>query len=75
MSVPDGPLKVTRVVSAPCVREGEDRAVIPVPGHECADEPTLELVREGDIVRAIDVSCPCGRKFRILCEFPGLIPR
>jgi hypothetical protein len=75
LSVPEGLLKITRVVSAPAVRESEARVTIPVPGHECGEEPRVDLVREGDIVRAIDITCPCGRRVRVLCEYPGLVSR
>jgi hypothetical protein len=73
MSAPDGFLTVTRVVSAPCVRESDARVTVPVPGHECRQEPRVELIREGDVIRAIDISCPCGRRLRVLCEYSGLI--
>ncbi|MBY0232933.1 MAG: hypothetical protein K2W96_26925 [Gemmataceae bacterium] len=75
MSAPEAVLKMSRVVSATCVREGEPRVTIPVPGHGCADEPRIELVREGEVVRAIDIACPCGRRLRVLCDFPGSATR
>jgi hypothetical protein len=31
--------------------------------------PTIELVTEGNIVRAIDVTCPCGQKVRVWCSY------
>jgi hypothetical protein len=42
---------------------------VAVPGHEPRDQPLIELVREGDVVRAIDVTCPCGCRIRVLCEY------
>lgn len=30
---------------------------------------TVELLREGDIVKAIDVTCSCGEKIRIWCSY------
>lgn len=32
-------------------------------------QPTVELVREGDVVKAIDVTCSCGEKFRLWCSY------
>ena len=31
--------------------------------------PTVELVTEAGIVRAIDVTCACGNKIRIWCSY------
>lgn len=37
------------------------------------DVPKVDLVMEANIVRAIDVTCSCGKKFRIWCSYesPG----
>lgn len=32
-------------------------------------QPTVELIREGDVVKAIDVTCSCGEKIRIWCSY------
>lgn len=34
-----------------------------------ADAPKVDLVMEANIVRAIDVTCSCGKKFRIWCSY------
>jgi hypothetical protein len=63
--------------------EGSGRGV--VPGHQvrlsgeatrvgapCAGsvgEPKVNLVREGDTVVAIDVTCPCGQRLRLRCVY------
>lgn len=31
--------------------------------------PSIELMSEGNIVRAIDVTCTCGQKMRIWCSY------
>ena len=36
-------------------------------------KPTIELVTEGNIVRAIDVTCPCGQKVRLWCSFENQV--
>ncbi len=49
------------------------RAVIPArqvrATEAAAGEPRVEVVREGGVVRAIDVTCPCGERLRIVCEY------
>jgi hypothetical protein len=32
-------------------------------------EPRVEIIREGDEVRAIDVTCPCGQRVRLQCVY------
>lgn len=32
-------------------------------------QPSVELVREGDVVKAIDITCSCGEKMRIWCSY------
>jgi hypothetical protein len=32
-------------------------------------EPTIQLVREDGIVRAIDITCGCGERIRVVCEY------
>jgi hypothetical protein len=41
--------------------------VAPTPA--CA--PQIELVRDGDVIRAIDVTCTCGQKIRLRCVYDG----
>jgi hypothetical protein len=31
--------------------------------------PNIEVVREDGVVRAIDVTCACGERLRIVCEY------
>jgi len=37
-------------------------------GH--GHEPKIQLIREEGVIRAIDVTCSCGEKIRIRCEYP-----
>lgn len=71
MSSPEGRDSVASLVSVQRVRDAGGRVVVPVPGHEQCEQPTIELIREGSIVRAIDITCPCGRRLRVLCEYQG----
>jgi hypothetical protein len=62
----DGPVvtadRVT--VSAEVVRIGAPRAADDAPG-----EPKVQLVREDGVIRAIDVTCTCGERVRIRCDY------
>ena len=40
----------------------------PSPAHRHTN-PTIELVKEGDVVRAIDVTCACGQIMRLWCQY------
>ena len=42
---------------------------ISIPGAAQSDSPDIRLVREGDVVQAIDVTCACGRSFRLVCQY------
>lgn len=35
--------------------------------------PTVDLVMEGSVVRAIDVTCPCGQKIRLWCSYENQV--
>jgi hypothetical protein len=32
-------------------------------------EPHLELIRDGDVLQAIDVICACGKRIRLRCVY------
>ncbi len=42
------------------------RVVIPRPA---AGEPHIELIREGNVIRAIEVTCTCGQRIRLRCVY------
>ncbi|HZT79873.1 MAG TPA: hypothetical protein VFA26_06615 [Gemmataceae bacterium] len=66
-----GEVAVTRaVVPGRCVRLSGEAARVLVPGgHAACAEPRVEVLREGDVIRAIDVTCPCGQRIRLRCEY------
>jgi hypothetical protein len=39
--------------------------------HAPVVAPRIELVREGDVIRAIEVTCSCGEKIRLHCVYEG----
>ena len=40
-----------------------------VPAGNGCGEPRIEVVRDGDVVCAIDVHCACGEQIRIVCNY------
>ncbi|MBW3542710.1 MAG: hypothetical protein KY476_20795 [Planctomycetes bacterium] len=55
------------IVPGRYVMMGEPARVGPVASEH--DEPQIEFVREGDRVRAIDVTCTCGERIRVRCLY------
>lgn len=39
------------------------------PPPPTSGDPHIELIREGDVVQAIEVTCTCGRKIRLRCVY------
>ncbi len=56
------------VVHGNCVRWTDEPARVRIPGQSSA-EPRVDLIREGNIIRAIEVVCTCGRCIRIRCDY------
>lgn len=44
-------------------------ARVPVPGAHTEAQPKVELIRAGNVIRAIDVTCTCGRRIRLRCNY------
>lgn len=34
-----------------------------------AHEPAVRIVRDGDVIQALEVTCSCGERIRIRCEY------
>lgn len=51
------------------VRQSDEVAQVGVPRKEDRDAAVVELVKEGDVVQAIDVTCRCGHKTRVWCVY------
>lgn len=60
---------VRAVIPARAVRSAAVTQPPMEPHKSHAVGPTVEVVREGDVVRAIDVTCACGERIRIVCEY------
>lgn len=50
-------------VAAQAVRVGQARA------EAERSEPTIELVRDGEVVRAMDITCSCGEHIIVRCDY------
>lgn len=46
---------------------GGPRVAIPV--GPTSDEAEVQVIRQENQIRAIEVTCTCGRRTRILCEY------
>ena len=66
--VPDK-LTSPSVLPAHRVVHGAEAARVGQPHRHAPSAPTVELVRDGELIRAIDVTCSCGEKLRIWCSY------
>ena len=57
------------IVPGQCVRLTGETARVTIPGQANSAGPTIELIRDGDVVRAIDVTCACGKRIRLKCVY------
>jgi hypothetical protein len=51
------------------VRLSGQAARVGIPGPPAHGEPHIDLIRLGDIVQAIEITCGCGQRIRIQCEY------
>ncbi len=54
--------------------EGGRAAVTIASPHARACAPLVEVIRDGDVIQAIDVTCACGEKIRVRCDYAGTEP-
>lgn len=57
------------IVPGSRVRQSAEVAPVGVPQPAEPEAPTVELIKDGDLVRAIDVTCRCGHKMRVWCAY------
>jgi len=60
------------VVSGNNIRLSAEPAAVPTSRQVAAPtkpEPRIELIREGDVIQAIDVICSCGQRIRLKCNY------
>ena len=51
------------------VRQSDETTLVGVPRQADEHGTTVELVKDGNVVRAIDVICSCGQKTRVWCVY------
>lgn len=57
------------IIPGKLVRVTGESVRVDVPHQDGAHEPRIDLVRDGDVIQAIDVTCGCGRKIRLKCLY------
>jgi hypothetical protein len=61
--------KIPAVVPRQRVCLNGSNSVVRIPAGGPHDEPQIELIREGSLIRAIDVTCSCSKRIRIVCDY------
>src|SRR5262245_28217599 len=56
------------VIPGQGVRRSDETAPVLVP-RRAGVEPRVELIRSGDKIRAIDITCACGQRIRLRCDY------
>lgn len=59
----------TRVIKAGSVAVLELPAVKPEPPPAQKPAPHVRLIKEGDVVKSIEIQCGCGEIIRLDCEY------
>lgn len=61
------------VVPGPCVEITGHSVAVPsgggAPLRKPTGQPTVQLIRDGDVVRAVEIVCGCGQKIRLKCVY------
>lgn len=57
------------VIPATQVRVSTEPARVEPPRHAGDCEPRIDLIRDGDQIRAIDIRCGCGKRIFLQCEY------
>lgn len=51
------------------VRQSDETTLVGVPRPVETHGATVELVKDGEVVRAIDLICSCGQRTRVWCVY------
>lgn len=57
------------ILSERTVRESERPVVVSIPNLHSTNGWQVNLEREGEVVRAIHITCSCGEQLSIECEY------
>ncbi len=59
----------TRVASATTAHDHSEPVRVSIPASRFSRTADVHLVREGDAIREIEITCACGEKLRLICEY------
>jgi hypothetical protein len=62
-------LPANNVIPASHIRLGAEPVTLCIPGLQPSEQPKVNLVREGDVVRAIEIVCTCGKRIVLNCVY------
>jgi hypothetical protein len=62
-------LHANNVIPASHIRLGAEPVALCVPGLQPSEQPQVNLIREGDVVRAIEIVCTCGKRIVLNCVY------
>ena len=62
-------LPANNVIPASHIRLGAEPVALCIPGLHPAEQPHVNLIREGDVVRAIEIVCTCGERIVLNCVY------
>ena len=51
------------------IRIDETQSCVLVPANGCSSDPIIDLVRTGDRIEAIEITCACGKRIRLNCQY------
>lgn len=68
-TTPSEPTPNASVVPSKSIRLSGVMARIGAAKAASATDPQVEVVRENGVITAIDVTCSCGKKIRVHCQY------
>jgi len=46
-----------------------DASRVAIPASSTSAGPTIDVVRDGDVIQAINITCRCGERIRLTCTY------
>jgi hypothetical protein len=62
-------MSMSNVISGQHVMVVKTPTPVAVAQETCGDEPRISIIKDGDVVRAIEVVCTCGEVIRLDCVY------
>jgi hypothetical protein len=57
------------VVPGHCIQFSADSTLVGAPGPSAGTGPKVDLIRDGAVIKAIEISCTCGQRIRLNCVY------